>query len=35
VGNKILIKFKNLGVFGIFKSVILEELCKTLDIVHD
>ena len=27
--------FKNLGVFALSKSVILEGLCKTFDIVHD
>ena len=35
VGVKILLGFKNLSVFSLFKSVILEGLCKTFDILHD
>jgi len=34
VGVEVLVGFKNLGVFVIFKSVIFEELCNSFDIVH-
>jgi len=35
VGDKILVGFKNLGAFALIKSVTLEGLSKTFDLVHD
>ena len=34
LGIIFLVGFKNIGVFSLFKSVILEGLCKTFESMH-